>query len=253
MTVRAVQIGLATLYLGDCLEVLPTLGPVDAVCTDPPYEIATSGGGIFRRNRDCMDRIAAAGIDKGFDHSTLTSNGAVSVVVFCHNDQLHTLLPFLAAEFDRHAVCQWHKANPMPVANKHYRPDTEFYVHAWNAGGAPIGDLPEKGRYIIAPVGQPHPSGHPTVKPLEVMRKVVRNLPGNVVLDPFMGTGSTGVAVVEAGRSFIGIERDAGYFDWACRRIEDAQRQGNLFGEACTASPEPVQARRPLGPCEVAA
>lgn len=91
------------------------------------------------------------------------------------------------------------------------------------------------------------------MKPLEVMRKVVRNLPGNVVLDPFMGTGSTGVAVVEAGRSFIGIERDAGYFDWACRRIEDAQRQGNLFGESCTASPEPVQARRPLGPCEVAA
>lgn len=232
MSVRVEQIGAATLYLGDCREILPDIGPVDAVVTDPPYEIATSGGGIFRRDRDCMDRIAAAGIDQGFDHDVLIANGAASVVVFCHNDQLDRLLPWLSAHFEKYVVCAWHKSNPMPVANKHYRPDTEFYVHAWNRGGHPVGDLQQLGRYIVGPVGQPHESGHPTVKPAVVMSKVITNTAGAIILDPYMGTGSTGVAAVRQGRRFIGIEHDPTWFDWACRRLSEAQQQYDLFLEA---------------------
>lgn len=228
---RVETIGRATLYLGDCRDILPALGNVDAVVTDPPYEFATSGGGIFRRDRENMDQIQAAGLDQGFDHSVLSSAQFGSAVVFAHNDQWSTLLPFLAAEYGRYAICQWHKTNPMPVANKHYQPDTEIYVHAWNPGFHPAGDLCQKQRFILAANGQDGAIAHPTVKPLPVMQKIVANVTASTICDPFMGSGTTGVASLGAGRDFIGIEKDSGFFDIACKRIEDAQRQGFLFGE----------------------
>ncbi len=115
------------------------------------------------------------------------------------------------------------------MANKHYQPDTEIYVHAWNRHFAPVGTLPQKRRYIIANGGQDTSIDHPTVKPLGVMLKIVANVAGQTILDPFMGSGTTGVAAVQMGRSFIGIEREERYFDIACKRIEDAQRQSDLF------------------------
>lgn len=229
---RVETIGRATMYLGDCRDILPTLGNVDAVVTDPPYEFETSGGGIFRRGRENMDQIAAAGLDKGFDYSLLSAEQFGCAVVFAHNDQWAGLLPHLAAEFPRYAICQWHKTNPMPVANKHYQPDTEIYVHAWKPGHHPAGELPQKQRFILAPNGQDGDIDHPTVKPLKVMLKIIGNVTGASICDPFMGSGTTGVAAVQMGRQFIGIERDPKYFDIACRRIEDAQRQGDFFTEA---------------------
>jgi site-specific DNA-methyltransferase (adenine-specific) len=219
-----------TLYLGDCREILPTLGKVDAVVTDPPYEFDAQGAGIFRTNRYCMDAILATGLDKGFDHTILTADLCDSVVVFCHNDQLDRLIPWLSEQFDRFAVCMWHKENPMPVANKHYKPDTELYVHAWKASAHPVGELAEKARWFLAPVGKSE-YGHPTVKPLPLMSKIVRNVQGRTILDPFMGSGTTGVASVRDGRNFIGIEVSPNYFDIACRRISDAINQPNLFSD----------------------
>lgn len=228
---RRETIGDATLYLGDCAAILPTLGKVDACVTDPPYEFQASGAGIFRSNRKCMDEIQAGGLDKGFDHSILTASQFRSVVVFCHNDQLDRLLPHLSAQFDRFALLFWHKENPMPVANKHYKPDTEIYVHAWNEGGFPVGALADKGRYFIAPTGQQNEWNHPTVKPLPLMEKIVRNTNAETILDPFMGTGSTGVAALKHGRKFIGIEIQPKYFDIACKRLAEAERQPRLFDE----------------------
>lgn len=226
---RIEVIGAATLHLGDAGAILPMLGPMDAVVTDPPYVFETSGGGIFRRERDNMDQIIAAGLDQGFEHSLISAAQFGSAVVFAHNDQWATLLPHLAAQFPRYAICQWHKTNPMPVANKHYQPDTEIYVHAWRPGYHPAGALCQKQRFIIAANGQDGAIAHPTVKPLPVMRKIITNVTGETICDPFMGSGSTGVAALEAGRRFVGIERDPAFFDIACRRVEDAQRQGSLF------------------------
>ena len=74
---------------------------------------------------------------------------------------------------------------------------------------------------------------HPTQKPISLMKAVLAYFPEcETILDPFMGSGTTGFAAVTMGRKFIGIERDTGYFDIACKRIEQAQRQGQLFGEA---------------------
>lgn len=219
------------LILGDCLEVLPTLGRFDAVVTDPPYEFETNGAGIFRTNRKNMDQIKASGLDKGFDHTIISSTQFDAAVVFAHNDQWATLLPYLAAQFTRYAICQWHKVNPMPVANRHYQPDTEIYVHAWSADKFPVGDLRDKGRFIVAPNGQDTSVGHPTVKPRAVMEKIIRNVNGRTICDPFMGSGTTGVACVKLGRKFTGIEIDEGYFDIACRRIAAALKEPDMFIE----------------------
>lgn len=220
-----------TLYLGDCRDIVPTLGKVSAVITDPPYEFEATGAGIFRSNRGCMDAIQAAGLDKGFDHTIITKELCDSVVVFCHNDQLDRLIPWLSGQFDRYAVCMWHKENPMPVANKHYKPDTELYVHAWQANAHPIGDLSEKARWFLAPVGKSE-FGHPTVKPLPLMSKIVRNVQADVILDPYCGSGTTGVAAIKDRRRFIGVERNPTYFDIALRRLQGALDAPDMFVEA---------------------
>ncbi|MDH7641177.1 DNA-methyltransferase [Sphingomonas oryzagri] len=226
---RVERIGAATLYHGDCRDILPSLGAIDALCMDPPYEFDTSGGGAFRAQRENMDQIEAAGLADGFDHSVISGDQFGCAVIFAHNDQWASLLPHVAGQFDRYAICQWHKSNPLPVANHHYQPDTEIYVHAWKRGFHPAGDLRQKKRFIVAPNGQDGSIDHPTVKPLAVMRKIVTNITGETICDPFMGSGSTGVAAVELGRRFIGIERDPKHFETACRRIEAAQRQGALM------------------------
>ena len=226
---RKVVIGNCTIYLGDCTAIVPTLGMIDAVVSDPPYEFETSGGGKFRSKRPNMDQIAAGGLDQGFDHSVFTSKQFGSAVFFAHNDQWADLLPYLASQYDRYAIIPWMKPNAMPVANKHYRPDIEIYVHAWNSGFHPVGDLHQKKRFIIAKNGQDSDVAHPTVKPQAVMSKIICNVAGQVVLDPFMGSGSTGVACVNAGRSFIGIERHEPYFEIACERIRKAHAQSDML------------------------
>jgi DNA modification methylase len=216
-------IGNATLYLGDGYEIAPQLGIMDAVVTDPPYEFDTSGGGKYRKARKCFEDIVAAGLDQGFDHSILNTMLYKAVVVFCHNDQLPELLGFLQGSFHRFCVMSYHKTNPQPFANKHYAPDTEFFIHAWNEGGHPVGTFHDKKRYIIGQNGKSE-FDHPTVKPLDVMDKIIRNINGNRILDPFMGTGSTGIAAVKQGIEFFGIEHNEKYFDIACTRLEAAMR-----------------------------
>jgi site-specific DNA-methyltransferase (adenine-specific) len=231
MTMREEVIGGCRLILGDCRDVLPMLGPLDACVTDPPYEFETAGAGVFRTTRKNMDEIQERGLADGFDHTMISGGQFGSVVIFAHNDQWAKLLPHLAAQFVRFAICQWHKTNPMPVANQHYQPDTEIYVHAWNPGFHPVGPLSQKQRFIIAPNGQDGAINHPTVKPLPVMQKIVGNVGGSVVCDPFMGSGTTGVACANLSRRFVGIERHPAYFDIACRRIDEAYKQPRLFAE----------------------
>lgn len=222
MIVRDMIIGNARLILGDSYKVLPTLGWIDAIVTDPPYEFRAEGGGMYRAERKSMDQILEEGLADGFDHSIINPLLCGSVIVFCHNDQLPKLLPYLDGSFERQAVCIWRKKNPQPVANKHYRPVMEFYVHAWNRGHHPRGTLDDLDRMIVAmsPRGEAK-FGHATVKPDDVMDKIIRNVAPGTICDPFMGTGSTGVAALKAGRGFVGIENNPAHFDTAVGRIRE--------------------------------
>lgn len=214
-------IGDATLYLGDSNLIAPTLGHFDALVTDPPYEFKTSGGGKFRKARKNLDDISEAGLDKGFDHSIINTLLYRSAIVFCHNDQLPELLMYMRGSFRQSCLlCAWHKNNPMPVHNKNYLPDTEFFIHAWNEGGHPLGEYSDKGRFILSNNGKSE-FDHPTVKPLEVMDKIMANVNGTTVIDPFMGTGTTGISALKAGKTFVGIENNEKYFKIASDRIQD--------------------------------
>lgn len=240
-----VIIGTATLYCGDAYQIRPTLGFFDADVMDPPYLFDNSGGGAFRKARGASDQIVSDGLDRGFDHAIVNPALSGAIVIFCHNDQLGDLIPAVVdderADFDallvadmfsalrpkfrRAALCMWVKPNPSPHRNKHYLADTEPYIHAWNRAYHPVGDHHDMHRWVSA---SPMPSktfGHPTVKPDAVMTKIMRNVAGTTVCDPFMGTGSTGIAALRAGKSFTGIEKNPQHFETACRRIAAAHEE----------------------------
>lgn len=222
MTFDNVTIGPATLYCGDAYTIRPTLGFFDADVMDPPYLFKASGGGAFRKSREILDQIVEEGLDQGFDHTIVNPLLCGAVVAFCHNDQLPTLLPYLDGLFHRFALCFWQKLTPLPMANKHYRPDLEIYIHAWSRGHHPAGDLTDKLRVVSSRSRREATYGHPTVKPDAVMDKILRNVAGETICDPFMGTGSTGVAALRAGKRFTGIEQNPKHFATAVDRISSA-------------------------------
>ncbi|MDT8758265.1 site-specific DNA-methyltransferase [Sphingomonas psychrotolerans] len=215
-------IGPATLYLGDAYAIRPTLGFFDADVLDPPFLYNAVGAGKHRKVRYATKAIIAENMANGFDHQIISPLWAGGVVVFCHNDQLPEVGAHLKGLFRRFILGGWSKTNPMPVANKHYLYDTEYYFHAWNSGYHPVGSIADKRRFTSAPVASSKLFNHPTVKPAALMDKIVRNVAGASICDPFMGTGSTGVAAVRAGKRFVGIEHNPAHFETAVRRITTA-------------------------------
>lgn len=201
-----VQIGPATLYLGDCMDILPTLPKVDAVVTDPPYGIEVTAE---RRSS------AVEGWDLGINQAAIDAAIGLSREAIVFGGNYYALAPSRCwLLWDKqispglnlaHAEMAWTNLDKCGVRIKR---------HLWS------GPFREGGEAR---------NGHPTQKPLAVMTWAVGFTSGNVVLDPFMGSGTTGVACIQLGRQFIGIEREPKYFDIACRRIEQAHAQGRLF------------------------
>lgn len=223
---EVIRIGPHSLWLGDAYALRPQLGWFDADVLDPPYLINASGGGHYRKRRPNFDQMMIEGLHKGFDHAVVNPLLCGGAVVFSSNDALADLLAHLKGSFHRHAVCIWAKTNPQPIANKHYRSDVEFYVHAWSRGHHPAGEVTEKLRVrrFSSPRGADR-FGHPTPKPLPLMDSIMVNLPGDTVCDPFMGTGSTGVAAIRAGKLFTGIEHNPTHFQTAVAGISAAWAQ----------------------------
>ncbi len=240
--IEPVTIGAATLYLGDCLDVLPMLEPVDHVIGDPPYEDELHAAvGRIRRN-DGQEMVA----DLGFAGINAIRGEVASACVAASNGWLllFTLAEGVGAWRDVIQVaggkydtcCGWFKPDSTPRMNgQGPARGFECFVTAWcgpgyrrwNGGG-------KRGTYTHL-VNNPERTGkHPTEKPRRLMSEIVADFTnkGELICDPFMGSGTTGVAAVMAERRFIGIEKDPAHFALACKRIEDAQRQHRLFVEA---------------------
>ncbi len=216
-------IGAATLYLGDCRDILPTLGKVDAVVTDPPYGIGEAAGKSASRRTDQTLWRGGAPTDWGnaaWDNDPIDAALMASVrkagrwnIIFggnyydCPPASCWLVWDKLNGDSD-FADCELAWTN-LPKAVRRIR-------YLWNG--------------MIKAPGETR-GDHPTQKPIGVMKWCIGHLPetAQTILDPFMGSGTTGVAAVQMGRRFIGIERDEAYFDIACRRIEQAQRQGDMF------------------------
>lgn len=206
-------IGNAVLYLGDCLEILPTLDPVDAVVTDPPY------GMEFQSNHRKEQHEKIANDDNG-DIFIYACSLPVkhSRYVFCRWDGLQI------APLPKSCIT-WVKNNwSMGDLDHEHGRQTEVALF-WPG---PEHDFPEKRPSDVVNAARTGNEYHPTEKPIYLMEQFVKWTRGEV-LDPFMGSGTTGVACMNLGRKFIGIEIEPKYFDIACERIENAQRQQRLF------------------------
>lgn len=213
MTFRKEIIGDCELYLGDCLEIMPTLGKVDAVVTDPPFGMNYQSS----RRTDKHELIK-------YDNNAGLLNYA------CKIEAIHS----------KYIFCRWDNLSDIPrpksaitwVKNNWTSGDLE---HAHGRQTEIILFYPGIGhsfpRYRPADVIEcPKVSSdrHPTEKPEQLMRVVCEWTTGTIT-DPFMGSGTTGVACVKLGRKFIGIELEPKYFDIACKRISEAYKQPDLF------------------------
>jgi site-specific DNA-methyltransferase (adenine-specific) len=225
MVAQKVVIGNAELWHGNCLEIMPALSKVDAVVTDPPYGINKGVGGD-------ADRWAKGGYVASDWEDTPEYIKTVCVIAIARCVEMSTAcavtpgirhLQFYPVAADM--GCFWTPAacTHGPWGLSTFQPIL-FYGKDWRAGK---GALPS-GRKLTEASEK---NGHPCPKPIGgwtwLVDKTCR--PAGVVLDPFMGSGTTGVACMNLGRKFIGIEIERKYFDIACERIDQAQRQARLF------------------------
>lgn len=243
MSFRTEIIGDSTLYLGDCREILPTLDSVDHVITDPPYEelMQSLHASVRLRRNDGGSERKALGFDsiKDLREPLLRKVKRLNrgwLLAFCNVEGVAAWREAIeAAEIKFKITCIWHKPDATPKLNGQgpalaYECITTSWAgkgHSrWNGGG--------KRGVFTHPTNNPDRTGtHPTEKPLSLMKELVSlfTMHDETVLDPFMGSGTTGVACAALGRKFIGIELNPAHFDTACRRIGEAYKQPRLFAD----------------------
>ena len=209
------HIGDATRYLGDCREILPTLEPMDAVVTDPPYGINAARD----RNSERF-RWRDFGVT-GWDKERPSSSTIFEVVAFGRHAIIWGGNYFIECLHPGTKWLIWDKCQ-----SEFSLADAEL---AWCSFAGAIRRI----NYSRSKALQDGKE-HQTQKPVAVMEWCIGQLPSGceTILDPFMGSGTTGVACARLGRKFIGIEIEPKYFDIACRRIEQAQRQGDMLVRA---------------------
>lgn len=225
---KEVQIGDCRLLLGDCRDILPTLGKVDAVVTDPPY-------GIGESNEKNMSRGTLAAPKDYGSYDWDKEPPAQEVIDLMRTISKHQII-FGGNYFHLPPTScwlVWDKQNgdndfaDCELAWTNLKKAVRRVYWRWNGMIRKGDDVRE----------------HPTQKPLGVMSWCLTHVPtARTILDPFMGSGTTGVACVKAGRTFIGIELDEGYFDLACDRIRKAYAQPDMF----IAPREPAPVQQPL-------
>ena len=228
---REVTIGDCRLLLGDCLEILPLLGTVDAVVTDPPYGIGFEYASYDDTRENLRQLISGV-----FQHRDI----ARRIVVLCGPSQIHEYPPTdwvgaitwnTTGSFGKFGYSQW---TPVLLYGEDLKGFgnvngiTKTDTYQINGGGA-VGFQRDETSKL-----------HVCTKPVNIMLNTVQRYTeaGSLVLDPFLGSGTTGVACVKLGRKFIGIEIDEGYFDIACRRIDAAYSQPDFLIQV---EPAPTQ------------
>lgn len=211
---RKEVIGDCTLYLGDCLEVMPTVGKVDAVVADPPYGVDFKYG----EYEDDPEKHQEF-VNKFFPMIVSSTKGPVFIFPGIRGIWFYP---------KAHWMLSWRKTfsvSRSPFGSNNWEP-----VLVYNKGKkADRASDSFEATFMNDKLAKGHPCPKPVKAIIEVL--LLGSLKNEIILDPFMGSGTTGVACVKLGRKFIGIELDEKYFDIACRRIEEAYKQPDMFIE----------------------
>lgn len=232
------------LIQGDCLEKIKTVSDksIDMILTDPPYEISNSGGGMMNRdNRNFIREIDAMEMCKSaFQPQIFLSlclpkfkhNNYFCGVFFCSIKQLSKYLNWAKTNKMQYGVGIYYKSNPPPLCNNKYLNDVEYWVYIKGNKSRILGNYSSKSLVYSSTINKKDKLkySHPTIKPLPLIKKFIINhtLEKAIVLDPFMGSGTTGEACINLRRRFIGIELDKKYFEIAEIRILNAYSGGLL-------------------------
>lgn len=238
---KPVKIGTAELYLGDCRDVFPHVGCVNHVIGDPPYEavvhaskargrkIRTDGGPTLKPLRfGPIDAIRAEVSE------TMVESCLGWLIMFCTPEGVAPWRDAIEAAGARYKrACAWVKPDAAPQFNgQGPGMAVENFVTAWCGKGVSKWNGGGRNNVFTHLTNQASRDGrHETEKPVSLMDEIVRLFtnPGETVLDPFMGSGTTGIACLRRGSRFIGIEADPTSFDIAVERLAAADRQGELF------------------------
>lgn len=226
---QVVTIGPCTLIHGDALDILPDLrGAADLIVSDPPYRLTSGGTGsgamggkfddeVYDNTGLLMDIVAWSEMG-GPMFRALARNG--DAYIMCEDKNMFAAhAAFLGAGFSYHGLLSWDKISPS--RSRFYMKHQEFTLFLWKGKARDIANGGDKRGQTFP---RPKDAVHPTQKPVALMAMYIRNSsqPGQVVLDPFMGSGTTLVAAVQEGRRAIGIEKDEAHFEAACARVQAA-------------------------------
>lgn len=221
------------LYQGDCLPILKQMqdNSVDLILTDPPYEYDNHGGGNTElAQRKLVKEKHIDFMSSGFDLTILNEFLRVcitpNILMFCSNQQISKLMGYFESKGIPVTLLVWHKINPPPLCNGKYLSDCEFVVYAHGKNATFNNDCPFdfKKKVYVSSVVPAKDRLHPAQKPIDLLNQYIQlhSNPEDTILDPFMGSGSTGVACKNLNRNFIGMELNPDYFQIAKQRIADS-------------------------------
>ena len=225
---------------GDCLELLKEIpdNSIDLIVTDPPYILETDGAGMFGKKADNYggQRYIMKNIDfmkNGISENVLDElirvMKKINIYIWCSQKQL----PIFYKYFVEKKKCNWnllcwHKTNPTPTCGNKYLTDTEFCLFFREKGVKVYGEYATKRTFYVSAKNLEDKKlyNHPTIKPLEIIKNIIINSSneGDIVLDPFLGSGTTAVASKMLKRQYIGFEINKDYFETSLKRINKEEK-----------------------------
>lgn len=220
----------------DCIEGLRQIPDrsVDLIVMDPPYSFQrTEGAGVYGKSRPYYKELKtlAEGITNDFLDSLLSKMKAVNIYIWCNKAQLRQYFDYFEDRGCFTELLTWHKTNPIPTCCNKYLSDTEYLFFAKDSGVKIYGSYETKRKFYVSSLNTADKDryGHPTIKPLSIIKNLIINSSkeGDVVLDPFIGSGTTAVASKMLGRHYIGFEIEPAYYEIAVKRL--AESEGGWF------------------------
>lgn len=216
---------------GDCNQLIKNISDksIDLVIIDPPYETsATGGGGCFGgKHREYYDEIKdmSCGIENTILDELCRVMKRINIYIWCNKKQINQFLQYFTKKDCSFEIITWNKTNPIPACSNTYLRDTEYLLFFRERGVKLYGDYYTKKHYYVQPINTSDKKmyNHPTVKPLNIIRNIIINSSkeGDLILDCYAGTGTTGVASKKLSRNCILIEKEDKYIQIINKRMEE--------------------------------